>query len=135
MRIKKILKALMIVIVVVGIIIAILTNSKHLWKLFGYSFCEEVESIQIYSVTKDNINSTINIKGAAKTADGYFAGYTYNIKNNELHVGLKYNKYFGYDMVTKEFNIQVPCRISQIDKVFLTDKLNKIEIARFGGEL
>lgn len=128
MRIKKIFKSFMILFLVVFAIIVIATNSRYLWKLFGYSMCEEIENITIYSISKDNINQEINIKGSGIGADGFFSGFSYNIEGDTLYVGLKYNKYFGYERKTKQFDIQVPCRVIEIKNIYLVDGVNEKKI-------
>ena len=127
-RIKKLFKSFMIIFLVVFGIIVIAINSRYLWKVFGYSMCEEVENINIYSVFDDTVNQQIHISGNGDGADGYFAGFSYNIEQDTLYVGLKFNKYFGYGEKTKYFEIQVPCRVREIKHIYLVDGSNEIKI-------
>lgn len=131
MRIKKLIISITLIAIIVFVILLVITNSKNLWKLFGYTFCEKIEHIQIDSVTTNKDH--IIIKGIGLTSDGYYSGYTYNIRNNVMYVGLKYNKYFGYDKVTKEFSIKIPYQVKEIEKVYLVDGTNQKTIAFIGG--
>ena len=121
-------KAFTILFLVVFAIIVIATNSRYVWKLFGYSMCEEIGNIIIYSVREDSINQTIHIEGRGVGAQGYFAGYSYNIEEGTLYVGLKFNTYFGYNNKTKYFDIEVPCRIKTIKNIYLVDGINQRKI-------
>lgn len=133
MRIKKILISVITISIIVIVFITILTNSRSLWKIFGYSLCENPEDVRVYSITKNYIQSTIDIKGTANDISGYYSGYSFNIIEDKLYIGLKYNDYFGYSEKTKDFTINVPCNINQIRKIYLVSLSNEVQIWPVGG--
>lgn len=128
MRIKKIVKALLITFVICFVIILIMSNSKHAWKMFGYTLCENIDDIKIYSVFKDSYNQVIRIQGSSETADGFYSGYSFNIQSGNLYIGLKYNKYFGYEEATKDFKIEIPYQVYDIKNIYLVDGTNERKI-------
>lgn len=128
MRIKKIVKSLLITVIICIAIVLIMSNSKHAWKIFGYTLCENIENIQIYSVFKDSYNQIVRIQGSSETTDGFYSGYSFNIQNDNLYIGLKYNKYFGYEEKTKDFKIEIPCQVYDIKNIYLVDGTNERKI-------
>ena len=128
MRIKKILKSLLITFMICFVIVVIMSNSKNAWKIFGYTLCENIDDIQIYSVFKDSYNQVILIQGSSETANGFYSGYSFNIQNGNLYLGLKYNKYFGYENKTKDFKIEIPCQVYDIKNIYLVDGTNERKI-------
>lgn len=128
MRIKKIIKSFLSIFLIVSILIIGIANSRYVWKLFGYAFCEKVENIQIHSIFKEYSQGIVVIKGEANDSAGYYSGYTFNMKDNKLYIGLKYNKYYGYDTKTKHFEIEIPCNLNDINNIYLTDSRDEIKI-------
>lgn len=121
MRIKKIIRALLITFLILFILIIGIANSRYIWKLFGYTFCEEIDNIQIYSVSKEYSKGSLVVKGEANNSAGYYSGYTFNIRDDKLYIGLKYNKYYGYNAKTKYFEIEIPCKLNEIKSIYLID--------------
>ena len=121
MRIKKLIISFGIIFLIVFAICIIVSNSRYIWKLFGYTFCEEVENIQIFSVLKDQNTQSVVIKGKVESEEGYYTGYSFHIVEEKLYIGIKYNKYFGYENKAKDFTIQIPCQLNKIKSIYLID--------------
>ncbi|MBQ8042900.1 MAG: hypothetical protein IJ272_01965 [Clostridia bacterium] len=128
MRIKKTITSLLVISIIVFLVITVITNSKYVWKMFGYAFCENIDNIQVYSVIRDYNNDSINIKGSAKDVSGFYSGYTFNIQQDTLYIGLKYNNLFGYEALSKDFFIQIPCDLHEVKNVYLVDLTDERKI-------
>ena len=121
MGIKKIIRSLIIISFIIFILYIIFSNSKYLWKILGYTLCENVDGIQIHSVHKDTYNKMITIQGTANDSKGYYTSYSWRTRGENLYIALKYNKYFGYENKTKDFKLEIPCNVYDIKNIYLVD--------------
>lgn len=121
MRIIKVIRSFIIIFAIVFLLYVILTNSKYLWRGFGYTFCENIDNINVYSVVKDYNAGIINIKGNILETAGYYLDYVHHIQEDRLYIGIKCNKYYGEYSRYKDFSIQIPCQVNKIKKIYLVD--------------
>lgn len=119
MIILRKIKALIVIVVILIILLLLLTNSKHAWNIFGVSFCENPDVINIYSVTKDAKEKTFKIQGGTTSSAKKFAGYTYYEQDGNIYIGLKYNLLWGYENPTGDFHITIPYEGDGIKKIYL----------------
>lgn len=128
MVIKRVLKAIIIIAIIIFCIIVIADNSKFFWKTFNTMFCEKPENIKVESVINNYANKTVEIKGKT-LRDRYYAGYVYwTDSDGNMYIGLKYNKYIGYEEKTSDFNLKLSYTNKKLKRVYIVNGTNNVKV-------
>ena len=119
MIILRKIKALIVIVVILIALLLLLTNSKHMWSMFGVCFCENPEIIYVTSVTKNAKEKTFTLQGGTTSSAKKYAGYTYYEQDGNIYVGLKYNLLWGYENEAGNFNITIPYEGDSMKKIYI----------------
>ena len=122
MGIKRIIKAIVIILLIVLAVYMVADNSKYVWKMFNTLFCESADNIKVYSVFNNVANKTITIKGKCNRENRYYSGNTFwTDSESNMYIGIKFNPYFGYDKKTNDFELNLPYINKRIKKVYIVN--------------
>lgn len=118
-------KILWIVSLVIIIIVAFCTFNIYGWKMMGFRVCENPNNLILSKI--DVSGNKVILNGNTAASAPSFVGYKYEIYNNNLYIGLKYNMFFNFNKRDGRFDIEIKCQESQIDKIYFkggsTEKL------------
>ena len=133
MGIKRMIKSIIIIIAVFLVIYMAIFNSKYVWRLFGFMACEEPKNVIIRMINTDNVTGDIHIRGEVNEIEKYYTGYTKNIQGDVMRIGLKFNKFYGYEYKDNNFDLTIPCGNKNVKTVYLTNGVEDIKIWPVGG--
>ena len=92
---KKIFKIVAAVLSILFILqLAIFLAARYGWKICGFDMCESPNVLCIETV--DVTDETVHIVGNTSSSATAYIGYTYEIKDDVLYLGIKQNLLFGF---------------------------------------
>ena len=118
---KKIFKIVAVVLSILLILqLVIFLTARYGWKLFGFDMCESpnVLYVETVYVTDD----TVHIVGNTSSSATSYIGYTYEIKNNILYLGIKQNLLFGFNNRNGGYSFIIEDDFKSIESVCLVNK-------------
>ena len=116
-------KKLIWIVVLVLVIIGLFAGIKFGWKLFGFKHCINPDSLYVSSCSIDE--NTVEVKGMSLNSALKFSGYTYEIEENTLKIGLKYDLIFGD---SGEFEVCIDTENTPIEEVVFVGDGNTKQI-------
>ena len=118
---KKILKIVSIVFSVFLILQAgIFLTARYGWKLFGFDMCESPSVLCVEKVYVTD--ETVYIVGNTSSSATSYVGYTYEIKDNVLYLGIKQNLLFGFSVRNGGYSFVIEDDFKNIEAVCLVNK-------------
>ena len=119
---KKYLRNTIIVFFIVAI--AVFTYSYG-WKFMGFKGCINPDIVIVNNV---EVNSDqLTILGTSTSSSLNYVGYTYEITNDSLFVGLRYSNLSLFRR-NSDFNIVIPIESSSFNKIILKGKNSTREL-------
>lgn len=119
MRIKYLILSL---VVLIGVGLLMFTLG---WRLFGFNFCANPDNILVKNIEYNE--GIVKLTGNTSSSGDYFAGYTYEIKDDNLYIGLKYNlKIFSNK--DGDFDVEFDINEKNINKIYIKGKNETKEI-------
>ena len=118
---KKIFRIVAIVLSSLLILqLVIFLSARYGWKLFGFNMCEspKVLCIETVYVTDD----TVHIVGNTSSSATSYIGYTYEIKDNVLYLGIKQNLLFGFNYRNGNYSFVIEDDFKNIESIQLINK-------------
>ena len=93
---KKIFKIVATSLAILLILkLAIFLTARYSWKIFGFDMCESPNVLCVETVYVTD--ETVHIVGNTSSSATAYIGYTYEIKDNVLYLGIKQNLLFGFN--------------------------------------
>ena len=118
---KKIFKIVAIVLSILLILqLAIYLTARYGWKLFGFDMCESPNVLCIETVYVTD--ETVHIVGNTSSSATSYIGYTYEIKDNILYLGIKQNLLFGFNNRNGGYSFVIEDDLKNIELVQLINK-------------
>jgi hypothetical protein len=118
---KKIFKIVAIVFFILLILqIAIFLTARYGWKLFGFDMCESPNVLCVETVYVTD--ETVNIVGNTSSSATSYIGYTYEIKDNILYLGIKQNLLFGFNNRNGGYSFQIEDDLQDIESICLVNE-------------
>ncbi len=121
LQLKKIFKIVAVALSILLILqLVIFLTARYGWKLFGFDMCESpnVLYVETVYVTDD----TVHIVGNTSSSATSYIGYTYEIKNNILYLGIKQNLLFGFNNRNGGYSFIIEDDFKSIESVCLVNK-------------
>ena len=118
---KKIFRIVAIVLSSLLILqLVIFLSARYGWKLFGFDMCEspKVLCIETIYVTDE----TVHIVGNTSSSATSYIGYTYEIKDNVLYLGIKQNLLFGFNCRNGNYSFVIEDDFKNIESIQLINK-------------
>lgn len=118
---KKIFKMVAVVLAILVILqLAIFLTAKYGWKLYGFDMCEspKVLCVETAYVTDE----TVHIVGNTSSSATSYIGYTYEIKDNVLYLGIKQNLLFGFNNRNGGYSFVIEDDFKNIESIQLINK-------------
>ena len=117
-------KRLIILTSIILVVVLIVMSYIFGWRLFGFKYCYNPNYIEISDFKKTD--EKISIKGyLSMDSASTFQDYCYEIEENVLKIGLKYDLFFGK---TSEFDITIDAQGKTINRVVLVDGKNNQKV-------
>ncbi len=118
---KKIFKIVAIVLSILLILqLVIFLSARHGWKLFGFDMCESPKVLCVETVYVTD--ETVHIAGNTSSSATSYIGYTYEIKDNVLYLGIKQNLLFGFDNRNGGYSFVIEDDFKNIESIQLINK-------------
>ena len=118
---KKIFKIFAIVLSILLILqLVIFLSARYGWKLFGFDMCESPEVLCIETVYVTD--ETVHIVGNTSSSATSYIGYTYEIKDNVLYLGIKQNLLFGFNNRNGGYSFVIEDDFKNIESIQLINK-------------
>ncbi|MBQ8002803.1 MAG: hypothetical protein IJ297_05110 [Clostridia bacterium] len=115
---KKAIKIMGTILVSVLILnISVFYICRHGWRLFGFDMCENPDMLyieQVY-VTEDGVHIAGNTMSSASS----YVGYTYEIKDNTLFLGIKQNLLFGFISRIGTYSVEIKDDLKNVEAICL----------------
>jgi len=121
---KRIFKVVAVVLSILLILqLVIFLTARYSWKLFGFDMCEspKVLCVETVYVTEE----TVHIVGNTSSSATSYIGYTYEIKDNVLYLGIKQNLVFGFNNRNGGYSFVIEDDFKNIESIQLINKKNK----------
>jgi len=118
---KKIFKIVAVVLSILLILqLVIFLTARYGWKLFGFDMCEspKVLCVETVYVTDETLHMVGNTSSSATS----YIGYTYEIKDNVLYLGIKQNLLFGFDNRNGGYSFVIEDDFKNIESIQLINK-------------
>lgn len=125
--IKKVFKATVIALLILSALQAVIfITARHGWRFFGFDMCESPDVLQIDTVyVTDEI---VHIVGTTSSSATSYVGYTYELKDNVLYVGIKQNLLFGFIDRIGAYSFTIKGDFDNIESVCLVNKKDEKRI-------
>ena len=118
---KKIFKIVVIILSILLILqLAIFLTARYGWKLFGFDMCESPNVLCVETVYVTD--ETVHIVGNTSSSATSYIGYTYEIKDNVLYLGIKQNLLFGFDNRNGGYSFVIEDDFKNIESIQLINK-------------
>ena len=118
---KKIFKIVAIVLSILLILqLVIFLTARYGWKLFGFDMCESPKVLCVETVYVTD--ETVHIVGNTSSSATSYIGYTYEIKDNVLYLGIKQNLLFGFDNRNGGYSFVIEDDFKNIESIQLINK-------------
>ena len=118
---KKIFKIAVIVLSILLILqLAVFLTARYGWKLFGFDMCESPKVLCVETVYVTD--ETVHIVGNTSSSATSYIGYTYEIKDNVLYLGIKQNLLFGFNYRNGGYSFVIEDDFKNIESVCLVNK-------------
>jgi len=118
---RKIFKIVAIVLLILVVLqLAIFFTVKYGWKLFGFDMCESPNVLCVETVYVTD--ETVNIVGNTSNSATAYIGYTYEIKDNTLFLGIKQNVLFGFNNRNGGYSFKIEDDFENIESIQLVNK-------------
>ena len=120
-KMKKIFKIAVIVLSILLILqLAVFLTARYGWKLFGFDMCESPKVLCVETVYVTD--ETVHIVGNTSSSATSYIGYTYEIKDNVLYLGIKQNLLFGFNYRNGGYSFVIEDDFKNIESVCLVNK-------------
>ena len=121
LQMKKILKIVAVVIAVLIILNSICyITARYGWKLFKFDMCENPDVLCIETIFVTD--KSVHISGKTSSSATSYIGYTYEIKDNVLYLGIKQNLMFGFHDRIGSYSFVIEDDFENIESVYLLNK-------------
>ena len=118
---KKIFKIVAVALSILLILqLVIFLTARYGWKLFGFDMCESPKVLCVETVYVTD--ETVHIVGNTSSSATSYIGYTYEIKNNILYLGIKQNLLFGFNNRNGGYSFIIEDDFKSIESVCLVNK-------------
>lgn len=118
---KKIFKIVAVVLSILLILqLVIFLTARYGWELFGFDMCESPSVLCIETVYVTD--ETVHIVGNTSSSATSYIGYTYEIKDNILYLGIKQNLLFGFDNRNGVYSFVIEDDFKNIESIQLINK-------------
>ena len=118
---KKIFRIVAIVLSSLLILqLVIFLSARYGWKLFGFDMCESPKVLCIETVYVTD--ETVHIVGNTSSSATSYIGYTYEIKDNVLYLGIKQNLLFGFNYRNGNYSFVIEDDFKNIESIQLINK-------------
>lgn len=112
------MKRLIKFIAVICLILVIMfIGSRYGWRIFGFNYCEDPESLFMNSIKAEE--NLVTISGDTSKSAPSFIGSIYEVSNGNLYIGLKYNLLFGFFKRQGRFDVRIAVDTNQIQAIYL----------------
>ena len=117
---KKICKLIVIVISVLLLLqLVIFLTARYGWRLSGFEMCESPDILCIETVHVTD--ETVHIVGNTASSATSYIGYTYQIRDGVLYVGIKQNLLFGFQNRYGGYSFVIEGDFSNLKHIALTN--------------
>ncbi len=121
---KKIFKTVGVVLLFLLILqLVIFLIARYGWKLFGFNMCESPNVLCVETVYVTD--ETVHIVGNTSSSATSYVGYTYEIKDNVLYMGIKQNLLFGFNYRHGGYSFELEDDLKNIESIYLVNKEEK----------
>ena len=118
---KKIFKIVAVVLSILLILqLVIFLTARYGWKLFGFDMCESPKVLCVETVYVTD--ETVHIVGNTSSSATSYVGYTYEIKDNVLYLGIKQNLLFGFNNRNGGYSFVIEDDFKNIESIQLINK-------------
>ncbi len=118
---KKIFKIIAGVLSILFILqLVIFLTARYGWKLFGFDMCESPNILCVETVYATD--EKVHIVGNTSSSATSYIGYTYEIKDNVLYLGIKQNLLFGFSNRNGGYSFVIEDDFKNIDSIYLVDE-------------
>ena len=118
---KKIFKIVAVVLSILLILqLVIFLTARYGWKLFGFDMCESPKVLCVETVYVTD--ETVHIVGNTSSSATSYIGYTYEIKDNVLYLGIKQNLLFGFDNRNGGYSFVIEDDFKNLESIQLINK-------------
>ena len=109
-------KRLIVFLIVIGSFSGLLCSYKFGWRLFGYRFCDDPDTVALYAVIQDDcVDFMYGDKEFITSLDSY---KPYHIEDGTLYIGVKTLYFVG---AGNSFLFSIPTN-ERVEKVILTGR-------------
>ena len=121
---KKIFKIVVIILSILLILqLAIFLTARYGWKILGFDMCESPNVLCVETVYVTD--ETVHIIGNTSSSATAYIGYTYEIKDNVLYLGIKQNLLFGFNNRNDRYSFVIEDDFKNIESIQLINKKDK----------
>ncbi len=121
LQMKKIFKIVAVVLsILLFLQLVIFLTARYGWKIFGFDMCESPDVLYVETVYVTD--KTVHIVGNTSSSATSYIGYTYEIKDNTLYLGIKQNLLFGFDNRNGGYSFVIEDDFEKIESVCLVSK-------------
>ena len=118
---KKIFKIVATSLAILLILkLAIFLTARYSWKIFGFDMCESPNVLCVETVYVTD--ETVHIVGNTSSSATAYIGYTYEIKDNVLYLGIKQNLLFGFNNRKGGYSFVIEDEFKNIESIQLVNK-------------
>ena len=118
---KKIFKIVTIALAILLILqLAVFSTARYGWMLFGFDMCESPNVLCVETVYVTD--ETVHIVGNTSSSATAYIGYTYEIKDNVLYLGIKQNLLFGFNNRNGGYSFAIEDEFKNIESIQLVNK-------------
>lgn len=100
--------------------LVIFLTARYGWKLFGFNMCESPKILCVETVYVTD--KTVHIVGNTSSSATSYIGYTYEIKDNTLYLGIKQNLLFGFNNRNGGYSFAIEDDFENIESVYLVNE-------------
>ena len=109
-------KFVMFAAIVLCLILLVFIGARYGWRLCGFNACISPTGIFASEIVVSH--DSVKLKGNTSHSAPAFVGYVYEVKGNNLYVGLKYNMFWGFFKRIGAFDIQIKCDTSNLSNIY-----------------
>ncbi len=118
---KKVFKIVAVVLSILLILqLVIFSAARYGWKFFGFDMCENPNVLCIETVYVTD--EAVHIAGNTSSSATAYIGYTYEIKEDVLYLGIKQNLLFGFTNRNGGYSFTIEDDFENIKSVYLVNK-------------
>ena len=105
------------------IFVLLFTGARYAWRFLGFKMCANPLYLQTNTVVVKD--STVHVSGFLIKGDPGYVGYIYEVKDDEMYIGLKFNAILGFFDRSSFFDINIGKKPQNVSRIYFSDNENK----------